>query len=59
MNIVLDEASEVNIKDGKSTSIGRIQAIISLEVRHSSIYVTGRMMLKGDNITLIQAVQEE
>ncbi|KAF9939902.1 hypothetical protein BGZ67_008754 [Mortierella alpina] len=37
MNLVLDDASEVNIKKGTKKHIGRI-------------------LLKGDNITLIQSV---
>ncbi|KAF9330256.1 hypothetical protein BG006_006803 [Podila minutissima] len=37
MNLVLDDAHEVNVKKGTRKSVGRI-------------------LLKGDNITLIQAV---
>ncbi|KAG0034201.1 hypothetical protein BGZ82_005844 [Podila clonocystis] len=37
MNLVLDDAHEVNVKKGTKKSVGRI-------------------LLKGDNITLIQAV---
>eukprot|EP00039_Didymoeca_costata_P018432 m.333408 g.333408 ORF g.333408 m.333408 type:complete len:94 (-) comp17141_c0_seq1:668-949(-) len=39
MNLVLDDAEEVNTKSGDRKSIGRI-------------------MLKGDNITLIQSVKK-
>ena len=40
MNLVLDDASEVNTKKQTRTKLGRI-------------------LLKGDNITLMQNVQEE
>ena len=40
MNVVLEEATEVSVKRGERTALGRI-------------------MLKGDNITLIQPVQWE
>lgn len=39
MNLVLDEAEEVNVKNGKRSTLGRI-------------------LLKGDSVTLIQNISE-
>jgi small nuclear ribonucleoprotein (snRNP)-like protein len=56
MNVVIDEAEEVYQKEGKERrSIGQCQ-----ECGRESllIYYTGRILLKGDNITLIQQIKE-
>ena len=51
MNIVLDNAVELNNKTKTSKTIGPPTS--SLITAHRT---TGRILLKGDNITLIQAV---
>lgn len=61
MNLVLDESEEVNLKNGNRKQVGKCLFIHSLITRslgelHSLTLncFTGRILLKGDNITLIQ-----
>ena len=52
MNIVMDEAAEVFVKDAKPRrELGRWSGCIDFISANNS---TGRILLKGDNITLIQ-----
>lgn len=56
MNLVLDEAEEVLVKGDKSRRpLGKLY-IASSTGWDWYILVLGRIMLKGDNITLIQPV---
>lgn len=55
MNIVLDDAEEVYVKTNTRKQIGNI--INSFYHMNSCLFtfiITGRVLLKGDNITLIQ-----
>ena len=54
MNIVLDEAAEVFVKDAKPRrELGEDSKFVVLRPLTS---YSGRILLKGDNITLIQQV---
>ena len=55
MNVVIDEAAEVYVKDAKPRrELGApLLGFDSLAPTHS---FEGRILLKGDNITLIQQV---
>ena len=53
MNIVIDEAAEVYVKDAKPRrELGTPLLVVPLPAHFSP----GRILLKGDNITLIQQV---
>jgi len=70
MNLVLDESEEVNVKSGHRKPCGKIintcystLALVccvlkiyskALSKHHIILGFTGRILLKGDNITLIQ-----
>jgi small nuclear ribonucleoprotein (snRNP)-like protein len=59
MNLVLDKACEVKFKNGKEPKITKIGNYIILKFLYSSINIyIGRILLKGDNITLISPVTE-
>jgi small nuclear ribonucleoprotein E len=54
MNIVMDEAVEVYVKDAKpKRELGKLYMFLHFEhfIKHQ---LPGRILLKGDNITLIQ-----
>jgi small nuclear ribonucleoprotein E len=55
MNVVIDEAAEVYVKDAKPRrELGEIPYLVSVDI---ILTITkGRILLKGDNITLIQQV---
>jgi len=54
MNVVIDEAAEVFVKDAKPRrELGACLAFSCSLVTHV-LYYSGRILLKGDNITLIQ-----
>lgn len=56
MNIVIDEAAEVYVKDAKPRrELGEIPYLVSVDIIILTI-TKGRILLKGDNITLIQQV---
>ena len=53
MNLVIDDAAEVFVKEAKpKRELGAFHASSFLNT--DSEYGTGRILLKGDNITLIQ-----
>lgn len=55
MNIVLDDAVEINTKNSNRKSIGLLTLNHALFQKFDiSIILTGRILLKGDCITLIQ-----
>ena len=57
MNVVIDEAEEVFQKEGKERrSIGTFALIWILTILWK--LRSGRILLKGDNITLIQQIKE-
>lgn len=54
MNVVVDEAAEVYVKDAKPRrDLGTFSSIEMPMITHPS---AGRILLKGDNITLIEQV---
>jgi small nuclear ribonucleoprotein E len=54
MNVVIDEAEEVYAKDSKPRrSIGMYLPLTNIQPTDMRYHV-GRILLKGDNITLIQ-----
>jgi small nuclear ribonucleoprotein (snRNP)-like protein len=56
MNVVIDEAAEVYVKDAKPRrELGEIHYLDGFHRRISDM-APGRILLKGDNITLIQQV---
>jgi small nuclear ribonucleoprotein E len=56
MNVVLDDAAEVYVKDVKPRKeLGSSPSLISFYAVLTHVTV-GRILLKGDNITLIQQV---
>ena len=59
MNVVLDDASEVYLKEAKpSREIGIISFLCPVYVSLTKhMPAIGRILLKGDNITLIQAMR--
>lgn len=63
MNIVLDDAEEVYVKTKTRKQVGMFKLFFFcvLHTSHTIFFQsTGRVLLKGDNITLIQnAVTEE
>lgn len=60
MNIVVDDAAEVYVKDAKPRrEIGMLHIYTDRSPKSLSLminFVAGRILLKGDNITLIQQV---
>jgi small nuclear ribonucleoprotein (snRNP)-like protein len=61
MNLVLEDAEEVDTKNNTRLKIGKLtltlynfNAIFDFDI---SYFILGRLMLKGDNITLIQGVE--
>ena len=55
MNIVLDNAAEYTVKTKATKQIGK--CLISARFATLTNLFQGRILLKGDNITLIQTVQ--
>lgn len=56
MNVVIDEAAEVYVKDAKPRrELGEIPYLDAFNERIPDM-APGRILLKGDNITLIQQV---
>jgi small nuclear ribonucleoprotein (snRNP)-like protein len=56
MNIVIDDAAEVYVKDAKPRrEIGSCYIVVVFGT-YSEPLRAGRILLKGDNITLIQQV---
>jgi small nuclear ribonucleoprotein E len=56
MNVVIDEAAEVYVKDAKPRrELGEIPYFNAFNGRTPDM-TSGRILLKGDNITLIQQV---
>ncbi len=51
MNLVLDDALEVNLKKNTRTELGRLSPLVVYMIPSSLL---GRILLKGDNISLIQ-----
>lgn len=58
MNIVLDDAAEINVKTKESRSVGNYQHMAYENKRWWHINA-GRIMLKGDCITLMQRADPE
>ena len=55
MNVVMDDAAEVYLKEQKqSRDLGEYYLCNWLPENYSLKYFKGRILLKGDNITLIQ-----
>lgn len=55
MNVVIDEAAEVFVKDAKPRrELGEYS--VPLVCLYAHAYSSGRILLKGDNITLIQQI---
>ena len=57
MNIVLDDAEEVYVKTNVRKQIGKVKYDIFSQCFHYNqlfFLILGRVLLKGDNITLIQ-----
>jgi small nuclear ribonucleoprotein (snRNP)-like protein len=55
MNVVIDEAAEVYVKDAKPRrELGEISPLTCVDILLTT--AKGRILLKGDNITLIQQV---
>lgn len=63
MNLVIDDAVEVRLatktEEEKRRPLGMIFFLlfISCGVRDANNAITGQILLKGDNVSLIQAVQ--
>lgn len=54
MNVVIDDAEEVYAKDSKPRrSVGRSGSLVCVYFPNRK-RIVGRILLKGDNITLIQ-----
>lgn len=60
MNLVLDDAEEVNVKKKMRKSLGGaiftssfLYSLFSLIFNIISLSISGRILLKGDNITLM------
>jgi len=53
MNLVIDEAAEVYVKDAKPRRELGVYVTIRT-IRETNVGLVGRILLKGDNITLIQ-----
>jgi small nuclear ribonucleoprotein (snRNP)-like protein len=57
MNLVVDEAAEVYAKDAKPRrELGTLPGFAMGIHQCSCVSTSGRILLKGDNITLIQQV---
>lgn len=57
MNVVMDDAAEVYVKDAKPRrELGTSSLYYQLARIHEAPHPLGRILLKGDNITLIQQV---
>lgn len=56
MNVVVDEAAEVYVKDAKPRRELGTSTFYIPNYSTLLIVYTGRILLKGDNITLIQPV---
>ena len=55
MNIVLDDAEEVYMKTSTRKQVGMFYTLlISITISNVLSQFLGRVLLKGDNITLIQ-----
>ena len=54
MNLVLDDACEVHLKR-KTEKVLFFALTVGLQINSTCLQTLGRIMLKGDNITLIQA----
>ena len=59
MNIVLEEAEEVNVKTKKREALGTHLSLFYESGMYmlTFSFLAGMILLKGDNITLISAVQ--
>jgi small nuclear ribonucleoprotein (snRNP)-like protein len=56
MNVVIDEAEEVYQKEGKGKRSIGMSTVMRSGIDFSLLL--GRILLKGDNITLIQQIKE-
>lgn len=57
MNLVIDDAEEVFVKEQSRKSIG-MEYTVCLSTATIENFVTGRILLRGDNITLIMQVDD-
>lgn len=60
MNLVIDDAVEVRLatktEEEKRRQLGMIDRYTPANVNRNTDSVTGQILLKGDNVSLIQAV---
>lgn len=56
MNVVIDEAAEVYVKDAKPRRELGASFASTIHRNTPDLHPTGRILLKGDNITLIQPI---
>lgn len=59
MNLVLDEAEEISLKRKSRAKLGTIHFIRVYYVSIVCALLTGRILLKGDNISLMFAVKSQ
>ena len=58
MNLVLEDGEEVDVKQNTRVKIGKVLKFRKrIGQLYLSYHILGRLMLKGDNITLIQGVE--
>jgi small nuclear ribonucleoprotein E len=60
MNLVIDDAVEVRLptksEEEKRRPLGRFMSLLSPRIAANASAQTGQILLKGDNVSLIQAV---
>ena len=57
MNLVMDDAIEIYLKKDFKRQIGQFKFKLYLGVPYSYLSLLGRILLRGDNITLIMQAE--